>query len=97
MNDFDSVMKRPAAPLCDQAGRYCGGMGNADKEAFLEIALKAGDEHWAEYPWHRSLQEYWERCLKYAATSRDKWHVAVATLPGVYEWRWVLGGQLGEK
>ena len=88
-----------APRLRDMNTRFMGGMCDADRTAFLEVAIDAAWEHRQEFkprPGY-SFPQYWLRCLKYAATSREKWLVSVGTtLPGVFEKRWVLSRMLGE-
>lgn len=85
------------ARMAGRASRYIGGMGDRARTAFLEIALDFAWEHRHSFNLqYESLDMFWERALKAAALSRQKWLVAVATLPGVYENKWVLGTMLGK-
>lgn len=96
---FEAMIAGQMHHLRDVTAEFAKGMSSSDKDAFLRIAIEAAWDHRDEFkprPGY-GLPQYWKRCLKYAATSRDKWRVAVATLPGVFEQRWVLGARLGEK
>lgn len=83
--------------MADMAKPYIGGMDERSRDAFLEFAL---DFAWAaRYNFNQQYEsryKLWARCLRAAALSRDKWLISVATLPGVYVKRWVLGRRLGE-
>jgi hypothetical protein len=98
---FEQILARHSNILRDHTQRYIGGLNSADREALLVIAIDAAWEHRNDLPKFSPTQptplpKFWQRCLKYAATSREKWLVSVATLPGVFEKRWTLGDRLGE-
>jgi hypothetical protein len=98
-DSFEAMLASQMHRLRDVTAEFIGGMATVDKESFLRIAIDSAWDHRNEFkprPGY-GLPQYWKRCLKFAATSRDKWRVAVATLPGVFEYRWVLGTRLGEK
>ena len=85
------------ARMVDRAKKFIGGMGDRSRTVFLEAAMDfAWDNRYGFNPQYESPDMYWSRCLRAAALTRDKWLVDVATLPGVYEKRWVLGRMLGE-
>ena|ERR1017187_7300489 len=84
------------ARLVGRAERFIGWLdGDAQRTAFLEEALDAA---WhTRHNWnlqYNSIEEFWTSCLQIAALTRSRWLVSVATLPGVYEKRWIRGGQL---
>lgn len=96
---FEQMLAEASSRLRDHTARFIGGLNSNDREAFLRIAIDSAWEHREEFkprPGY-SLPQYWGRCLRWAAESRDKWCVAVATLPGVFENRWVLGTRLGRE
>jgi hypothetical protein len=96
---FEQMIASQMHRLRDVTADFAKGLAEDDKECFLRIAIDAAWDHRDEFkprPGY-GLPQYWKRCLKYAATSRDKWRVAVATLPGVFQWTWQLGSRLGEK
>ena len=85
------------ARLIDRTAKFIGGMADRTRDVFLETALDFAWEHRHSYnPQYEALEMFWTRCLKGAALTRDKWLISVATLPGVYERKWVLGRMLGE-
>ncbi len=90
--------KRPhMARMAGRAQKFIGGMSDKTRDAFLEAALDFAWAHRLTYnPQYEALEMFWARSLRAAALTRDKWLVSVATLPGVYERRWVLGRLLGE-
>ena len=90
--------KRPhTARMAGRAQKFIGGMADKTRDFFLETALDfAWTNRYSYNPQYEALEMYWTRCLKGAAMTRDKWLVSVATLPGVYEKRWILGRMLGE-
>ena len=102
--DFDRALlvgdpKRPhTARMAGRSAKYIGGMGDRSRTVFLEAALDFAWEHRHSFnTQYESLDMYWERALKAAALSRQKWLVNVAMLPGVFEKRWVLGTMLGKE
>ena len=90
--------KRPhMARMAGRAQKFIGGMSDKTRDAFLEAALDFAWAHRLTYnPQYEALEMFWARSLRAAALTRDKWLVSVATLPGVYERKWVLGRLLGE-
>jgi len=90
--------KRPhTARMAGRAAKFIGGMGNRTRDMFLEVALDfAWNNRHSYNPQYEALEMFWTRSLKAAALTRDKWLISVATLPGVYETKWVLGRMLGE-
>ena len=91
-------IKRPhTARMAGRAQKFIGGMADRTRDYFLEAAL---DFAWANRnsynPQYEALEMFWTRSLKAAALTRDKWLISVATLPGVYEKKWILGRMLGE-
>ena len=91
--------KRPhTARMAGRAAKFIGGMADKTRDAFLEAALDFAWAHRVTYnPQYEALEMFWTRSLRAAALTRDKWLVSVATLPGVYERKWILGRMLGEK
>ena len=90
--------KRPhTARMAGRAQKFIGGMDSRTRDQFLETAL---DFAWANRhsfnTQYEALEMFWTRSLRAAALTRDKWLTSVATLPGVYEKKWVLGRLLGE-
>ena len=86
------------AKMTGRAQKFIGGMDERTGMAFLEIAVDFAWEHRHSFnTQYESIEMFWTRCLKAAALSRDKWMVSVATMPGVYEKKWVLGRRLGEE
>jgi hypothetical protein len=86
------------ARMIERAQRFIGGMGDRSRTVFLEEAVEfAWQQRHTMNAQRESIDMYWERCLRHAALTRDKWLVNVGTLPGVFEKRWVLGRLLGEK
>ena len=85
------------ARMVERANRFTAGMDSKTAVFFREEAL---DFAWANRHsfnlQYESKEKFWERSLRHAACTRDKWLVSVATLPGVYEKRWILGRMLGE-
>ncbi len=83
------------ARMVGHAARFIGGMSNKTRDRFLETSI---DFAWANRntynPQYEALEMFWVRCLEATALTRDKWLVSVATLPGVFEDRWVLGRRL---
>ena len=76
--------------------RYISGLDEPQRDVFLEEFLRLAWEWRHSHNAHANqLGEYIERCLQGAARSRDRWLVSVATLPGAYEKRWILGHKLG--
>ena len=96
---FERDMFRPphAARMLEATGLFTGRMRDADKEAFLELAL---DTFWAlRNTIHNcaDIQKNWLRALKTAALSRDKW-LLFTSIAGVITGReWVLGRRLGDQ
>ncbi len=90
--------KRPhTARMAGRAQKFIGGMADRTRDHFLEAALDFAWAHRVTYnPQYEALEMFWTRSLKAAALTRDKWLISVATLPGVYEKKWVLGRMLGE-
>ena len=90
--------KRPhTARMAGRAAKFIGGMGSRTRDVFLETAMDfAWNNRHSFNTQYEALEMFWTRSLKAAALTRDKWLVSVATLPGVYEKRWVLGRMLGE-
>jgi len=84
--------------MADRANKFTAGMAATTAAHFREEAL---DFAWTNrHSWnlqYESIEMFWTRCLRGAALTRDKWLVSVATLPGVFEKRWVLGRRLGEE
>ncbi len=97
---FERMIAGQIHHLRDVTADFVTGMTSVDKDAFLRIAIEAAWDHREEFkpvPGY-GLPQYWKRCLKYAATSRDKWRVNAYVLPGVLgEWKWVKGSQLGKQ
>ena len=99
---FERLLAEHSNVLRDHTTRYIGGLTSVDRDVFLKIAIEAAWEHRDDLPTFSPIKpsplpKFWLRCLKYAATSRDKWLVSYATLPGVFQRKWVLGTRLGEK
>jgi hypothetical protein len=90
--------KRPhTARMAGRAAKFIGGMSDRTRDHFLETALDfAWTNRHSFNTQYEALEMFWTRSLRAAAMTRDKWLVSVATLPGVYEKRWVLGRVLGE-
>jgi hypothetical protein len=93
---FERDMFRPPhmARMLEAAGRYSGRMGDKDRVAFFQLAL---DAFWAlrdTVHVTADIQRNWDRALKTAATSRDRW-IVWSNLNLRYEW--VLGRRLGER
>ncbi len=90
--------KRPhTARMAGRAAKFIGGMSDKTRDAFLEAALDFAWTHRLTYnPQYEAIEMFWTRSLRGAALTRDKWLVSVATLPGVYERKWILGRMLGE-
>jgi hypothetical protein len=85
------------ARMAGRAQKFIGGMTDRARTAFLEAALDfAWINRLAYNPQYERPEMFWTRALRAAALTRDRWLVSVATLPGVYEKRWVLGRMLGE-
>lgn len=97
--EFERMLAGQERHLRSATIDFAKGMSSKDKDAFLQIAIEAAWDHRRQFspqPGY-GLPQYWRRCLRYAATSREKWLIAVATLPGVFENRWVLGTRLGDR
>lgn len=97
-HEFERMLAAQMHHLRDATAEYATGLSSEDKDDFLRIAIEAAWEHRDECKaaaGPRGLPQFWRRCLKYAATSRERWLVSVGVLPGVYETRWVLGTMLG--
>ena len=94
---FERMLASQSAHLRDANYRFIRGMCEADRTVLLSAAIECAWEHRNEFKPRPGfgLPQFWERCLRNAARSREKWRIAVAVLPGVYEWRWVLGTRLG--
>ena len=90
--------KRPhTARMAGRAAKFIGGMSDKTRDAFLEAALDFAWAHRLTFnPQYEAIEMFWTRSLRAAALTRDKWLVSVATLPGVYERKWILGKMLGE-
>ena len=90
--------KRPhTARMAERAKKFMGGMADKTRDYFLETAIDFAWQNRHSYnPQYEALEMFWARSLRAAALTRDKWLVSVATLPGVYERKWVLGKILGE-
>jgi hypothetical protein len=89
-------LKQPhTVRMVDRAAKFVGGMPNESGTRFLEAAVDFAWENRNSFNLqYESLEMFWTRCLEAAALTRDKWLVSVATLPGVFESRWVLGRRL---
>lgn len=93
---FEREMFRPphAARMLEATRRYAGRMGDKDRGDFFQAAL---DAFWALRDTVRAtadIRRNWERALKTAAQSRDRWLV----WNGVeLRYEWVLGRRLGEE
>lgn len=86
------------ARMVGRAQKYMGRMGDRTRDAFLEAAVDFAWEHRHTFnSQYESLDMFWERALKAAALTRQKWLVSVGVLPGVFEKRWVLGTMLGKE
>lgn len=102
--EFDQLLLQgdPTHPhmamMADRAAKFIANLADeAQRDALLEEAL---DFAWrnrhtfnAQY---ESLGMFWTRCLRAAALTREKWLVNWATMPGVFEKRWILGRRLGD-
>ncbi len=88
--------KRPhLARMVGHAYRFIGGMASNTRDRFLEAALDfAWNNRQSFNTQYEALEMYWTRSLEAAALTRDKWLISVATLPGVFEPKWVLGRRL---
>ena len=88
--------KRPhTARIAGHASRFVGGMNSKTRDRFLESAVDFAWDNRASYnPQYEALEMFWSRCLEAAALTRDKWLISIATLPGVFESKWIIGRRL---
>lgn len=72
---FEKDMQDHVARLCEYARPYVAALIPEDRIAFLDAALAAA---WRERkmfnPQSASLYQWWERCLRSAALTRDRWY-----------------------
>ena len=85
------------ARVVERLQRFIGGLDDSQRTVFLEAFLVAAWENRHSFnAQYEQLLQYVDRCAGIAALTRDRWLVSIATMPGVYERRWVLGRRLGK-
>jgi DNA-directed RNA polymerase specialized sigma24 family protein len=73
---FEADMQAHVARLCSYAAPYVAALVPEDKEAFLETALAQAWIHREDFhPRAVSLYVWWERCLRTAALTRERWFI----------------------
>lgn len=84
------------ARMLERSGHYVGGMDKIQKDVFFEAAVEWGWNNRHSYnAQYQRLEVFWDRCLRAAALTRDRWLISVSIGPGVFEKRWILGVRLG--
>ena len=99
---FELMLAQHERALRGLNQEFLAGLSDADRTVLLQLTIDSAWDNRDTLPSYMSkpgfgLPKFWKRCLKFAATSREKWLVSVAVLPGVYEKKWVLGQRIGEQ
>lgn len=73
---FEAVMAEHVARLSSYAGPYVAALVPEDRDEFLSAALGLAWQNRKTFdPQSASLYQWWEKCLRGAAQTRDRWYV----------------------
>lgn len=90
--EFERIMQTHVAQLMGFAKPYVGRLSASDRELLLTAALNCAWERRGQFkPEQESILQWWDGCLRFAATRRPRW-------PLIYSHRtiWVSGVELGK-